>query len=202
MKTACFALALLAAVQQPQLRFDDVVRNLRNPDPKTRLAAVRLLRDAKYPEAMAPMAPLVLDPMDDIQIEAIVSELSFFLDQDVRTKKMVGFVIEKRVSGIAPAAFDLGPLAVWPRPVPRELIDSLLQAVDDENASVRVEAIYAFGIVGRAPLSPEQQARVIKALDHYDPAIRSGAARVIERQKLPGMGDALIKAVNDSHPEV
>src|SRR4051812_18774293 len=117
-------LSTVASAQQ-QIRFDDVVRNLRNPDPKTRLAAVRLLRDAKYPEAIAPMAPLVLDPMDDIQIEAIVSELSFFLDQDVRTKKMIGFVIEKRMSGIAPGAFDLGPLAVWPRPAPPELLDAL-----------------------------------------------------------------------------
>ena len=37
-------------------RFDDVVRNLRNPDPKVRLSAVRLLREAKYPEAIVPMA--------------------------------------------------------------------------------------------------------------------------------------------------
>src|SRR5258708_24558539 len=35
---------------------------------------------------------------------------------------------------VAPAAFELGPLAVWPRPVPAELVTALLQAVDDENA--------------------------------------------------------------------
>src|SRR6476646_831681 len=114
-KMIAFLLAASTAVSaQSQMKFDDVVRNLRNPDPKTRLAAIRLLRDARYPEAIGPMAPLVVDPMDDIQVEAIAAELSFFLDQDVRTKKMIGFVIEKRVSGIAPAAFDLGPLAVWP----------------------------------------------------------------------------------------
>src|SRR6478609_6591595 len=175
----------LASAQQP-MRFDDVVRNLRNPDAKTRLAAVRLLRDAKYPEAIAPLAPLVVDPMDDIQIEAILAELSFFLDQDVRTKKMIGFVIEKRMSGIAPAAFDLGPLAVWPRPVPRELLDALLQAVDDDNPKVRLEAIYAFGVVARPPLAAEQQAKLLKALDHYDAAVRSGAARVIARHKFEG----------------
>jgi HEAT repeat protein len=202
MKTACFALALLAAVQQPQLRFDDVVRNLRNPDPKTRLAAVRLLRDAKYPEAIAPMAAVVLDSMDDIQLEAIAAELGFFLDQDVRTKKMVAFVVEKRTSGIAASAFDLGPLAVWPRAVPPELVSSLLQAVDDDNGKVRQEAIYAFGVLARPPLAAEQQAQLVKALDHYDPAIRAATARVIARQKFPGTGDALIKAVNDSNAEV
>ncbi len=200
-----FALVLAAstiASAQQQMRFDDVVRNLRNPDPKTRLAAVRLLRDAKYPEAIVPMAPLAADPVDDVQLEAIAAELSFFLDQDVRTKKMIGFVIEKRLSGIAPEAFDLGPLAVLPRQAPPELLDSLLQAVDDENPKVRMEAIYAFGIVGRPPLSAEEQAKLVKALDHFDPAIRSGAARVIARGRFPGTGDALIKAVNDSHAEV
>jgi HEAT repeat protein len=191
-----------AASAQQQLRFDDVVRNLRNPDPKARLAAIHLLRDAKYPEAIVPIAPLVVDQYDDVQIEAIAAELSFFLDQDVRTKKMVGFVIEKRSTGIAPAAFDLGPLAVWPRRAPAELVDALLQAIDDEDGKVRSEAIYAFGIVARPPLTPPQQEKLIKALDHYDPAIRSGAARVIARQKFPGTGDALLKAVNDSHAEV
>jgi len=199
---AVLLLTATAASGQPQLRFDDVVRNLRNPDPKTRLTAVRLLRDAKYPEAIGPMAPLVLDPIDEIQIEAIAAELGFFLDQDVRTKKMVGFVVEKRTTGIAAAAFELGPLAVWPRPVPPELVASLLQAIDDENPKVRLEAMYAFGVLGRPPLEPEQQGRLVKALDHYDPAIRSVAARAIARGRFPGTGDALTKAVNDSNPDV
>src|SRR6188508_2280739 len=103
MKKAIAALALLtfalpAAGQQ--LRFDDVVRYLRNPDPKMRLSAIKLLRDAKYPEAVPPIAPLVADPVDEVQLEAIAAELSFFLEQDVRSKRMVGFVVEKRKSGI------------------------------------------------------------------------------------------------------
>jgi HEAT repeat protein len=202
-KLIALALALSpAAASAQQLRFDDVVRNLRNPDPKTRLSAVRLLRDAKYPEAIAPMASLVLDPLDEIQLEAIAAELGFFLDQDVRTKKMVAFVVEKRSSGIAVAAFDLGPLAVWPRAVPPDLVNALLQAIDDENPKVRLEAIYAFGVLARPPLTADQHARLVKALDHYDPPVRAAAARVIARQKFPDTGDALIKAVNDSSAEV
>jgi HEAT repeat protein len=199
---AVLLLTATAASAHQQLRFDDVVRNLRNPDPKARLAAVRLLRDAKYPEAIAPMAPLVLDPMDEVQLEAIAAELGFFLDQDVRTKKMIGFVVEKRTSGVAVAAFDLGPLAGWPRAVPPELVTALLEAVDDENPKVRLEAIYAFGVLAKPPLAAEQHTRLVKALDHYDPAVRSGAARVIARQKFPGTGDALAKAVNDSAADV
>jgi HEAT repeat protein len=191
----------VAASAQQQLRFDDVVRNLRNPDPKVRLSAIHLLRDARYPEAIAPIAPLVLDPMDDVQLEAIDAELSFFLEQDVRSKKMIGFVIEQRKSAIALAAFELGPHAVWPRPVPPELVSSLLQAVDDENQKVRLEAIYATGVIARAPLAPAQVEKLTKALDHYDPAVRAAAARVIGRVNVQA-GDALLKAVNDSQAEV
>ena len=204
-KIALFAAAIglsagLASAQQ--LRFDDVVRNLRHPDPKTRLGAVHLLRDAKYPEAISPIAALVLDPIDDIQLEAIAAELGFFLEQDVKSKRMVGFVVEKRRSAIARGAFDLGPYAVWPRPVPAELVTALLQAVDDESDKVRLEAIYAVGVIARAPLTADQIARLTKALDHYDPAVRAGAARVIARLEIAETGEALIKAVNDSQPEV
>lgn len=197
-----FALCLPHAGEAQQLRFDDVVRNLRNPDPKARLAAVHLLRDAKYPEAVAPMAPLVLDPIDEIQLETIAAELSFFLEQDVKSKQMVGFVVEKRKSAIAAAAFDLGPYAVWPRAVPPELVSSLLQAVDDDSAKVRLEAIYAVGVIARTPLAADQVQRLIKALDHYDPAVRAAAARVVGRVKVTEAGDALIKAVNDSQADV
>lgn len=202
MALVAVAVVLSHGVSAQQLRFDDVVRNLRNPDPKARLSAVRLLRDAKYPEAIVPMAPLVLDPIDDIQLEAIAAELSFFLEQDVKSKRMVAFVLEKRRSAIAQSAFDLGPFAVWPRAVPAELVSALLQAIDDENQKVRLEAIYATGVIARAPLTADQTGRLIKALDHYDPAVRAGAARVIARLKVTEAGDALIKAINDSKADV
>jgi HEAT repeat protein len=194
------SLPLTGAAQQQ--RFEDVIRNLRNPDPKARLAAVRMLREARYPEAIAPMAPLVGDPVDEIQLEAIGAELAFFVDQDIRTKRMIGFVIEKRNAAVAAGAFELGPLAVWPRPVPPSLVSSLLSAVDDENARVRLEAIYAAGVVARPPLQPDQVPMLLKALDHYDPSIRVAAARVIGRLNVADAGDALMKAVTDSQPDV
>lgn len=204
-RIAPFAVAICLAagvVSAQQLRFDDVVRNLRNPDPQARLSAVHLLRDAKYPEAIVPMAPLVLDPIDEIQLETIAAELGFFLEQDVKSKRMVGFLIEKRKAGIARSAFDLGPYAVWPRPVPAELITGLLTAVDDESEKVRLEAIYAVGVIGQTPLAADQLARLTKALDHYDPAVRAGTARVIARLEVAGTGEALLKAVNDSQADV
>jgi HEAT repeat protein len=185
-----------------QVRFDDVIRNLRNPDPKVRLASVQLLRESKYPEAMGPLAPLVNDPVDQIQLEAITTELSFFLTQDIPAKKRLGYVVEVRNPSHAAAAFEMGTLAVEPRVAPPELLDALLKAVDDENPKVRSEAIYTVGTIGRAPLSESQAALLIKALDHYDPAIRAAAARVSGRLNVSRAADALIHAINDSQAPV
>lgn len=194
----CIAFLLCGTSAAQQARFEDVVRNLRNPDPKARLNAVRLLREAKYPEAVTPMAALVTDPIDEIQIEAILAELSFFLVDDVPARKRVALVVEVRNAGGAQAAFDLGPLGVWPRPVPPELIRGLLQAIDDEHPRVRLEATYALGAIARPPLDGQWAPQIVKALDHYDPAIRTAAARVAGRLEVKAAGETLIKALNDS----
>jgi HEAT repeat protein len=204
LRVLCGVLVIGSAVAPAaqQARFDDVIRNLRHPDPKVRLAAVQLLRESKYPEAIGPLAPLVNDPIDQIQLEAIAAELSFFLVQDVPSKKRVGFLVEVRNPGRAPVAFEMGPLAVLPRPVPPELIENLLKAVDDENSKVRSEAIYAFGTIVPPPAPESAVPALIKALDHYDPSIRAAAARVAGRLQASSAGDALIKAVNDSQAPV
>jgi HEAT repeat protein len=172
---ALLVLAAAAPAAAQQVRFDDVIRNLRNPDPEVRLEAVRLLREAKYPEAIVPVAALITDPVDQIQLEAIATELSFFLGEEVSPRKRVALVFERRSSGHAAAAFDAGPLVVLPRPVPSEIIRGLLQAADDEAAKVRMEAIYALGVIARPPFPSEFEAPLIKVLDHYDPAMRAAA---------------------------
>jgi HEAT repeat protein len=191
-----------SAAGAQQLRFDDVVRNLRNPDPKARLSAVKLLRDAKYPEAVAPMAALINDPIDEIQLEAIGAELSFYIAEELKARRMVAFVVERRNPAIAATAFDLGPTAVLPRPVPAELVSALVQAIDDENGHVRLEATYALGVIAQPPLASDQAAGLVKALDHYDPEVRTAAARVIARLHVTQAADVLIKAINDSHADV
>ena len=70
---------------------------------------------------------------------------------------------------------------------------------------MRVEAIYTLGTIGSpatVKLSEAAIARLLKALDHYDPAIRAGAARVVGRLQVKSAGDALLKIVNDSNAEV
>ncbi|MEO5896676.1 MAG: HEAT repeat domain-containing protein [Vicinamibacterales bacterium] len=195
--------SLSAVLPLQQARFDDVVRNLRNPDPEVRLDALRMLRESQHVEAITPIAPLVNDPLDGVQLEAIAAELSFYLVENVAPRKKVAFIIETRSgAGRAQTAFEAGPLAVWPRPVPEALVANLLKAVEDDNAKVRIEAIYALGTIARGPLPSDADQQLIKALDHYDPAIRAGSARVLGRLQVKSAGQALIKAVNDSQEPV
>ena len=198
--TLVVSLSVLTFAQQA--RFDDVVRNLRNPDPDARMTSISLLRESKYLEAIEPLAPLVNDPLDEIQLAAIEAELSFYLVDDVNARRRFVFIVEVRNAGRAETAFASGPLAVWPRPVPATLMSSLLKAVDDENPKVRVEAIYTLGAIASPQDAEQHAAALVHALDHYDPVIRAAAARVIGRLQVTSAGVALIEAVNDSQPPV
>jgi HEAT repeat protein len=193
---------ILGSASAQQARYDDVVRNLRNPDPKARMSSISLLRESKYLEAIEPLAPLVNDPLDEIQLAAIDAELSFYLVEDAGARRRYAFIVEVRNAGRAENAFSSGPLATWPRPLPASLAAALLKAVDDENPKVRVEAIYTFGAIGTPAAGEEHAEALLHALDHYDPAIRAAAARVIGRLKVKSAGEALIKAVNDSQDTV
>src|SRR5215204_5034280 len=109
-------IAVVSAVSAQQAQFADVVRNLRNPDPKARMSSISLLRESKYLEAIEPLAPLVNDPLDDIQLAAIDAELSFYLVEDAGARRRYAFIVEVRNAGRAENAFSSGPLATWPRP--------------------------------------------------------------------------------------
>jgi HEAT repeat protein len=65
-----------------------------------------------------------------------------------------------------------------------------------------MEAIYALGVIARPPFPSEFEAPLIKVLDHYDPAMRAAAARVIGRLRVASAGEALIRAINDSNAAV
>jgi HEAT repeat protein len=91
---------------------------------------------------------------------------------------------------------------VWPKPAPPELIRELLKAVDDDSGQVRFEAIHAVGVVGSSGYPEDAEATLIKALDHYDPAVRAATARVIGRLNVKAAGEPLIKAINDSNRDV
>ena len=92
-------------------RADQTIADLQSTDADRRSKAVQALKDAGDPEAAAPLAPLVGDPEDAIQLDAIAAELNIFLTEKIVTRRRVGFVIEHNLDVIKTADYiiDLGP---------------------------------------------------------------------------------------------
>jgi HEAT repeat protein len=197
-----------------QVTFEQATKDLSNPDPGTRLKAAQMLKEAGYAEAAVPLAALITDPADEVQLEAIAAELNIFLAERIVPRKRIGFVIEVRNQVVAESAFSFGPLAAGPRPVPVELLTALRTAMRDDQPRVALEAIYAFGVLAVEPAGAARR-ELLKAsgpalaamIGVADPAMRFAAVRVIGRlfakreQDEPieeMVGDAVITALNDS----
>jgi HEAT repeat protein len=209
---ATFALAVPAA--SAQISFEQATVDLASPDAQVRLRAVQLLKGAAYPEAALPLARLLTDPQDDVQLEAIAAELNIFLTEPIVPRKRVALVVEVRNAVQAEPAFSAGPGAVGSRPVPVEVLTGLRTAARDENSRVAVEALYAFGTLAIQPGGDARRALLRAAgpdvaafIGSSDPAMRYAAVRVLGRvfarraQDEPidsTIGDAVITALNDN----
>lgn len=207
------AAELLALVLALQIPFEQSLANLSSADAGTRLKTVQMLKDAGYPEAAVPLAAVVGDAQDAIQLEAIAAELNIFLAEKIVTKKRLGFVVEVRSAIAAEAAFSSGPLAVGPRHVPVEVLDALRAAIRDDNQRVGLEALYAFGTLAAGATGDDRRSLLHAAgpdlaavIGAPDPAMRFGAVRVLGRLLArrpgdegiePSVGDAVIVALND-----
>lgn len=213
-KLALLALACVTAAGAAQVSFEQATRDLASPDPNMRLRAVQLLKDAAYPEAAEPIARLLADPDDGVQLEAIAAELNIFLADKVVSRRRVGFVVEVRTPIVAETAFSSGPLALGSAPVPLEVLTALRAAARDDNPRVGVEALYAFGVLALEPggnrrrqLLAASGPDVAAIIGAVDAPRRFAAVRVIGRLFEPrpqddpvneSVGDAAIVALNDS----
>jgi HEAT repeat protein len=201
-----------------QLPFEQTIADLASRDAAVRLKAVQALRDAAIPEAAAPLARLIADARDDIQLAAIAAELNIFVAERVATRKRIGLIVEVRSPIAAAAAFAAGPASVTPQPVPVEVLTSLRAASRDDNPRVALEALYAFGVLAVQPAGTVRRELLrasgpeIAALTGAgDPAIRYAAVRVMGRVFAPRpldeaieptVGDAVITALNDGERSV
>jgi HEAT repeat protein len=201
-----------------QVSFEAAANDLASPDPATRLHAVQLLKTAAYPEAALPLAALVTDPQDDIQLEAIAAELNIFLAGPIPGKKRLGMIVEARATAPAEPAFAAGPSALGSQPVPPPVLTALRTAARDESPRVALEALYAFGVVGIAPRGEARRALLRAAgpdiaafIGSSDSKMRYAAVRVLGRlfarraQEEPiesTVGDAVITALNDNDTAV
>ena len=74
---AIVALALALPVRA-QMTFEQALRDLTSTDAGMRRRAAQMLKEAAYPEAAVPLAALVTDPDDDVQLQAIAGEINIF----------------------------------------------------------------------------------------------------------------------------
>ena len=206
-------LPALPAASADQVSFEQATHDLRSVDPVLRLRAAQRLKEAADPEAAIPLAALVTDPQDEVQLEAIAAELNIFLVEPIATRKRIGLIVEVRSSVNSEAAFSAGPLALGARPVPPEVLTALRLGARDDNPRVALEAVYAFGALGGEPngrarrellrVSGPDLGALVGA---SDPAMRYAAVRVLGRvfakrahdDPIDQMiGDAIITALND-----
>jgi HEAT repeat protein len=225
--TGVFALSLFSLPALPafpgppapaQVTFEQAAAGLKSPDAGTRLHAVQLLKDAAYPEAAVPLAAVVTDPENNIQIEAIAAELNIFLAEKITSRKHVALVIEVRKKIAAETAFAAGPSVLGPKPVPVEVFTALRRAVHDETPEVALEALYAFGTLATVPagrarhdLLAASAPDLAAMLGVPDPAAHLATLQVVTRVFArrpqdeaidPGLGDAIIGALNDKNSAI
>ena len=201
--TSSMVAAQAPAPAAPRTSYDQVVAQLESPDDEARLDALRALGATAYPEAIAPISTLLTDPVDDIQLEAIYTLLSFYhVEKPTFVKRRRGLVVETRSRSAARHIYDLGPYGLIPQPVPVELTNGLAQAIFDQNGRVRLEAIYALGVMARPPLDGYAADALPRLLQDGDADIRVAAARVLGGLRVTTAGDALVTALNDSNTRV
>ena len=196
-----------------QVSFEQVVQELGSPEASVRLRAIRLLRDAAYPEAAVALSVLLTDPDDEVRLEALAAELNIFLVEPIVTRKRVGLVVEVRNRIDAEAVFSKGPLAIGAKPVPVEVLTALRKATRDANPRVALEALYGLGTLGAEPggarrhaLLAESGSDLASMIGAASQAHRYAAIRVIGRvyEWRPGddpvdpmVGDGMVGALND-----
>ena len=195
----------LSRAVSAQVSFEQATRDLTSADPAVRLRAAQRLRQVAYLEAAIPLAALVADPQDEVQLEAIAAELNIFLAEAI--------VPRRRGSVLSEQAFSAGAGALGDRPVPMEVLTALRLGARDENPRVALEALYAFGALAAEPAGGARRAMLRASgpdigafVGASDPAKRYAAVRVLGRVFArrakddpidETVGDAVITALND-----
>lgn len=182
--------------------YDQVVASLRSPSAAERVDALRALGATGYPEVIAPISALLTDPDDAIQLEAINTLLTLYHVEKPVIVKRRGLIVETRAPSAAGSIYDLGPYGLIPQPVPIALTNGLAQAMFDNSRRVRLEAVYALGVMARPPLDQYAATALVGALQDSSADVREAAARVIGGLRVTTAGDALVNALNDKDHRV
>jgi HEAT repeat protein len=199
-----------------------VAAGLRAPDAATRLRAIKILRDAGYPEAAGPLAIALTDSDDRVKLEAIDAERALFVSEltTTRNKKKVALVVEVRTEEAGDEVVA-EKLASLPHAVPAEVFSGLAKAMQSGNPQVRLQALRVFGVLARlgpADALPDGVSWTLEALKRGSKVEQTAAAGVLGRafegcqgssatQASSGdlcrqSGTGLVDAVNSREPQV
>lgn len=222
---AAAALVPPAPAFAQQVAFEDVVVRLKSPEPKTRLDALKLLRDAGYLEAAPAIAPLLGDADDKVQSAAVEAIVSMYLVDEKYTREVGQGLIKEKGATLPLYAFVQGAGATIPNLAPAAVIRGLITAAASPNVRTRFDAAYGIAVVGR-PLVlqgqlPDGRAAVnalMAILHEQDALMRLAATHALGRlfgaavknptanpdltSQRTEVGDQIVVGMNDPDPDV
>lgn len=213
------AVARAARATGQRVTYEEVVANLQVGEPRVRIDALRLLKDAGYLEAAVPVAALLGDQVSEVQVQAIETLVSIFLADETFTRKYAGDIVKQKGATLPLLAFAQGTGALVPNPVPHEVVSGLIGALASPAVDVRFNAMYALGVFlpevrrqGPVPDASVATGRMIAAAKAADPNLRLAATHVLGRlfERGPGAtlqadlaaarteaGDQIVAGMND-----
>jgi HEAT repeat protein len=220
-RAAVLAVLLPAAALAAKPSFEDLVANLKSPNPATRREAAAELGKSRRREAVAPLAALVRDPEPRVRLEVVralgeLRDLSAVPalvtsigdgDREVR-EEAIGTLVELyserdrigpvgRFLEIFSDEFDRSSIAPYTSVDPAAE-RGLAGALRDESPAIREQAALSLGILNARSTIPD----LANALKDPDPGVRGAAATAIGKVGTAEDGRALVPLLADQDTEV
>jgi HEAT repeat protein len=206
-----------------QWSFEEVVANLKVGDPKVRMEALKLLRQAGYLEGATAVAPLLSDPVPEIQQLAIETAVALYLVDEAYVNEYGQAIVRQKGASLPLLAFAVGRGATIANTPPLAVVRGLAGALVSPAAHAKFDAAYAIGVLGpplvRKGQFPEGRAtceRLMTFLRDPDATIRLAGTHVLGRLMAAALdnpsanaeilalrgdvGDLLISGMNDGDP--
>jgi HEAT repeat protein len=206
------------AAQPATPGLETLLADLRNPSARHRVNTLEMLGNLARPEAAVPIAALLPDPNDGVQLAAIDALLALYTVRADLRQRQWGAGSVGRTATLPESAFEAGPLATIPAAVPGEVLSGLASVMRQDDAlKIRLAAAYALGVLAAPALgpmsgtaAPSVEKDLAASLAHVDSPTREVVARVAGRifessssvRVAHVVGDALITAMNDPDPLV
>lgn len=171
-----------------QWSFEEVVANLKVGDPKVRMEALRLLRQAGYLEAAPSVIPLLSDPVPDIQALAVETAVALYLVDETYVREYGQAIVRQKGASLPLLAFAVGRGATIANPPTLSVLRGLSGALVSPSAPIQFDAAYAIGVLGPALVRrgqfPDGRStcdRLMTFLRHPDATMRLAGTHVLGR---------------------